>query len=92
MSHPLADFMNCDAQSLVTAAACLECQIPAGMQDAVIIYLLCQIASNGSGGAAGISCGNYSGGQPNFTPATTCAVAVDTSSGRPWWYFNSQWN
>lgn len=35
---------QCDAQSLVTQAACLDCGIPSGMQNPIIIYLLCQIA------------------------------------------------
>ena len=60
------------------------------MENAVIIYLLCQIAN--SGGGSGLTCGNYAGGQPNFIPASGCAIAVDTSINRPWWYYNGQWN
>ncbi len=36
--------------------------------------------------------GNYSGGQPNWTPSGTLGVAVDTSNGRPWWYYSGGWN
>ena len=34
-----------DPQALATAAQCLECGIPPGMQGPVIISLLCQIAN-----------------------------------------------
>lgn len=46
---------------------------------------------DGAGGTAGQS-GNYGGGQPNFTPAGGFGVAIDTSNGRVWWYYNNQWN
>jgi hypothetical protein len=42
--------------------------------------------------SGGIPSGNYAGGQPNFTPASGAAVAIDTSNNRPWWYVNGQWN
>lgn len=41
--------MPCDPSTLAGQAACLNC-IPAGMQDAVIISLLCQIRDSGGGG------------------------------------------
>lgn len=85
--------MNCDANTLVSAAACLEQQIPPGFQNAVIIYLLCQIVNNGgTGGGAGVTTGNYAGAQPNFTPTTSGGVAIDNSNGRIWWWFNGVWN
>jgi hypothetical protein len=40
--------MACDPQSLVSAASCIECNVPNGMQLPLIIYLLCQIQSGGS--------------------------------------------
>lgn len=36
----------CDATSLISGAACLECGIPPGMQAAVTASLLCQIVNN----------------------------------------------
>ena len=83
--------MTCSPTSLAAGAACLECGIPPGMENAVIIYLLCQIANSGGAGG-GLTCGNYAGNQPTFTPASGCALALDTSNGRPWWYYNGQWN
>lgn len=35
---------QCDSNSLVASATCYDCGIPTGMQQPVIIYLLCQIA------------------------------------------------
>lgn len=45
----------------------------------------------GGGGGSGVTTGNYAGGQPNFTPTTAGAVAIDSSNGRIWWYFNGAW-
>jgi|SRR5579872_5103493 len=58
------------------------------------VYLLSQILANGGtgGGGSGLSCGNYAGAQPTFTPTTSCANAIDTSNGRVWYYFNSAWH
>ena len=36
--------MPCDPKTLATNAVCIDCGIPTGMQDAVIISLLAQIA------------------------------------------------
>lgn len=49
--------------------------------------------SGGGGGSSGggVSAGNYAGGQPNFTPATAGAIAIDTSTGREWTWYNNQW-
>lgn len=41
----------CDAQSLVTAAQCYECQIPPGMSPAITTYLLASINNSLSGGS-----------------------------------------
>lgn len=55
----------------------------------VIVYLL----ANGSGtGGSSISSGPYAGGQPSFTPTTSTALAVDTSNGRVWLFYNGIWN
>ena len=88
----------CDSASLIASAACYECQIPPGMQMPVLIWLMCQIA-NGSTGGGGNTSGiqgayaNYGGSAPNWTPTgTNLGIAVDTSTNRPWWYYNGQWN
>lgn len=36
--------------------------------------------------------GNYAGGEPNFTPAGSNGVAVDTSNGTEWFYYNAAWH
>lgn len=56
----------------------------------VMIYLLAN-GSGGGGGGGGISSGNYAGGQPGFTPTGSTAIAVDTSNGRVWLFYNSTW-
>lgn len=45
--------MSCDPQTLVTQAVCIDCNIPKGMQMAVLISLFCQILDNGGGGGGG---------------------------------------
>ena len=46
----------------------------------------------GGSSSGGVPTGNYAGGQPTFTPATSGAVAVDRSNGRIWWYYSGAWN
>ena len=84
--------VNCDPQSLVNNATCQLSCLSGDLQGAIVIYLLCQIASGGGGGNAGVIAANYGGNQPNFTPSTTGAVAIDTSTGQIWWWYNNQWN
>jgi hypothetical protein len=85
-----------DFQSLLSDpnVACYMNQ-PPGIQRILELALLQLIAENigaaAGGGGSGVVCGNYGGGQPNFTP-TTCGNAVDTSNGRVWWYYNGAWN
>jgi hypothetical protein len=103
MREPVIIYLLCqianvsaNASSLVAAATCLNC-VPLGMREPVIIYLLQQIAANGGtggggGGSAAVTCGNYGGGAPTFTPTTPCALAVDTSGPRLWIFSNGVWN
>jgi len=85
--------MACDPQTLINNASCIACNIPNGMQLPVLIYLLCQIQSNGGSGAAGgVTCGNYSGVTPNFTPSSGCGMAIDTSTRELWAYFSGAWH
>lgn len=87
--------VNCDPKSLLAAA------VNAGYMDysikeqfAVETYLTCQIAAGGGGGGggSGATFGNYGGGQPNFTPAGGTGLAVDTSNGTLWEYYNGAWH
>jgi hypothetical protein len=48
--------------------------------------------SGGGGGGGGLTAGNYAGAAPTFTPSGGTGIAVDTSNGRIWWYFNGAWN
>lgn len=54
---------------------------------AVVLQLLC----NASEGGAGLQCGDYSGGEPNFTPSGSCGIAFDTSNDSLWAYRNGAW-
>jgi hypothetical protein len=58
-------------------------------------YLDCQITNNGGGGGGGttqVFAGNYGGGQPNFTPTTSTAIAIDTSNDTQWNYYSGAWH
>ena len=75
----------------MTAEEISEAASPyAGIQDkfSAIIYLL---NAGGGGSGGGVTCGDYGGAEPSFTPSS-CAVAVDTSNGQIWWYYNGAWN
>lgn len=89
---------------LLAQAAGLGSMTPAQLADAakcycfdpvtqkkVEAYLLYQVSIGGVAGS-GPACGNYSGGQPDFIPATGCGVAVDTSDGHIWWYYSGAWH
>jgi hypothetical protein len=68
---------------------------PASLAQVLELALLQIIAQNVSGGAApgtsSVTYGNYSGGQPSFTPASGNGMAVDTSDGAIWVYVNGVW-
>ena len=84
-------------QGLLQQAKCYECNgaNPYTLQ-LMELALLAQIAQNGGGGGGGggasVPAANYSGGQPNFTPTTSGALAIDTSNGRLWEWYNGTWN
>lgn len=47
----------------------------------------------GGGGTVGsVVFGNYAGGQPTFTPAAGVGLAVDTSNGTLWQFYNNAWH
>jgi hypothetical protein len=55
-----------------------------------IIYLLASATGGGTG--TGATFGNYGGGIPSFTPTGGTGLAVDTSNGAIWAYYNGGWN
>lgn len=85
--------ISCDPNSLAQAAKCFKCLSPATLKE-VKVYLLCQIVANGgtSGGTAQVFSDNYAGGQPNFTPTTSTAIAIDTSNGTQWNWYSNAWH
>jgi len=83
---------ECSVSSLMTAGRDFQSLTKKELQ-VVIAQLLCEIyTSGGGGGGGGITCGNYGGNEPNFTPTTDCAVAIDTSTERIWWYYSASWH
>lgn len=82
-----------DIQTLIANAACIACAIPPGEQMAVLLSLIWQLSQSGAVTGGGMTCGAYGvGSQPNFTPASGCAGAINTDDGRVWWYYSGQWN
>jgi hypothetical protein len=77
----------CDAASLVSGAACLECGIPPGMENSVIISLLCQIANMNCtpasliASAACLECGIPTGMQSAVIISLLCQIANGAGSG-----------
>jgi hypothetical protein len=66
--------------------------LPQDTNNTLLKKMLVLILAGGGGGAGGgVPTGNYAGGQPTFTPTTAGAVAIDSSNGRIWWYFNGAW-
>lgn len=72
----------------IQAAATSYSMMPDKM--AAIIYLLANASGGGSG--TGATFGDYGGGQPSFTPSSGVGLAVDTSNGTLWQYYNSAWH
>ena len=84
--------MTCSATALVAeATSSMYAQLPTPTQQAIITHLLCQLAS-GAAGSIGTTFGNYGSVEPNFTPASGTGVAVDTSDGTVWYFYNGGWN
>jgi len=83
-----------DPQSLLSQANCYSCYSAqwALLELALLSQAVTLLSSGGSGGALSPTCGNFGGGQPNFTPASGCANAVDTSNGRIWWFWSGAWH
>lgn len=72
--------------------ACTNGFAKAANDEVLFRAILLQLACNLSEGGAGLKCGDYSGGNPTFTPSGTCGTAVDTSTGTIWYYYTSAWH
>lgn len=88
------NFMATDPASLLAQANCFACfGANEYMLDLMELALLVQLVQGGGiVGGGGVQCGNYAGGQPNFTPSSGCGNAIDTSNGQIWWYYNGAWH
>lgn len=86
--------MATDPASLLSQASCFACygsnELSLELMELALLQQL--VISGGGGSSSGLNCANYGGGQPPFTPATACAQALDTSSGRVWYYYNGAWH
>jgi hypothetical protein len=82
---------ECNIETLLTDACTNEFK-QAAQNEILFRALLLQLACNLASGGAGLQCGDYSGGAPNFTPSGTCGTALDTSTGTLWYYYNSAWH
>jgi hypothetical protein len=83
--------MTCNLQSLL-AQACANNFITLAQTDSVAtraikLQLLCNLGENGY-----VASGNYGGGQPSFTPSSGGALALDTSNGTLWKWYNNAWH
>lgn len=89
--NPLADTTP---QTLMLSVGSYKSYSNADTATLLIIGLLQLLVQNigSGGGGSGTTCGNYGGGQPNFTPASGCALAIDTSNRGLWAYTNGAWN
>ncbi len=86
--------MACDAQTIVTDAVCIECNIPPGMYLPILISLMCQLRDQqaalvANGGTAGV--GSPEGvvtGSPGRTYFDTAADSLwvkKTGTGNTGW-------
>ena len=58
----------------------------------LLVKILNALNQGAGGGGTGATFGNYAGGQPTFTPASGIGLAVDTSNGTLWEYYNGAWH
>lgn len=82
--------MACDAQTLATAAKCLEC-----LSEKQLLAIIVQLTCEGGGGGGGLQyvfSGNYGGGVPTDVPIAAAAVAYDTSNGTQWGWYSGSWH
>lgn len=84
-TYLLATSMGLPAQSAVTQAKDFD-RLSDRELEVVIAYAL----SNG-GGAGGLI-QNFAGKTPNIVPASGSGMAIDTSNGSLWFYYNGAWH
>ena len=65
--------------------------LPQDTTNTLLKKILVVLLAGGISGGSGVTTGNYAGGQPNYTPTTAGAVAIDVSNGRIWWWYSGQW-
>jgi len=90
-----------DCQTILNGAQTMAC-ISRPQQLPALIWLAYQILNAKTAATASVFMGNYGGSPPPFTPIVnnatiagagqTTAIALDTSTGQLWSYFNGVWN
>ena len=79
------------AASATTLTASAAAADYAAMSDRELAEAILVAVQTGGGGSGGVPTGNYGGGAPSFTPSTSGGFAIDTSTGKLWFYFNGAW-
>lgn len=81
-----------DPQSLFAWSKCFACH-GASVAELMELALLDKIRAGleGGGVGGGVICGAYAG-QPTFTPASGCGVAIDTTTDIIYWYYSGAWH
>ncbi len=82
---------SCDLTTLKTDA-CTNGFLQAANDEVLFRAVLLQLACNLAEGGAGLQCGDYSGGEPTYTPGGPCGTALDTSDGSIWYYYGGAWH
>lgn len=71
-------------------------QLSTGIREAILINILLSIntalTTGAVGGVGGVFAGNYGGNPPPFQPNVTAAIAMDTSTGTLWQWYNGTWH
>ena len=89
--------MACDVNQLLSDACTnkFSCLPSLRDYDIVLAELLCEIKDGLAGGISGVTgvyAGNYGGVAPVFVPASSAAIAIDTTTGTQWNYFSGSWH
>lgn len=90
--HAINPMAATDPASLLNFGSAY-CSYDPSTRQVMELALLAQIATTSVAPGFGVmTCGNYTGGQPNFTPLLSCAFATDTSNGHVWLFLNAVWH
>jgi len=89
--NPMADTTP---QTLLSSSNCYNCYGPGTwpLLELALLQLIVQNGGGGGGGGSAIYSDNYGGGQPNITPSTNTAIAIDTSNGTIWTWYSGAWH